>query len=165
MSAAALYCTQARFEKPCFLFPMCSNIHFCINAFIIISYHPFSYFSYCYTKTQVHRGNFDRDGGWGGIISVPAHTGYIRPHTLIYLSCLSSMPFPTQREMGADEIYTCMRWYSFWEKHMQFIWQKRALFAPISILFTTMLHQQHSVPPSCTWESVMDVHVHIVSKY
>lgn len=71
--------------------------------------------------------------------------------------------FPAKREMGANEIYACMRWSSFWEEHMQFLWQKRAPFAPISIIFTTMspTTQCHHFKS----ETVMNVHVHIVSKY
>lgn len=90
------------------------------------------------------------------------HRLHRAPHAdLSQLSFWAS--FPAKREMGVDEIYAYMRWNSFWGEHMELYWQKRDPFAPISIIFTTMspATQCHHLESG----SVMNVRVHIVSKY
>lgn len=61
-----------------------------------------------YTPTLAHCTSLKPETDSSGFVSVPAHTGYIRPHMMIYLSCLSERLSPP-REMGADEIFACMR--------------------------------------------------------
>lgn len=98
---------------------------------------------------------------WLHLCPSPHRLHWARHADLSQLSFWAS--FPAKWEMGVDEIYAYMRWNSFWEEHMQFYSQKRDPFALISIIFTTMspTTQCHHLESG----SVMNVHVHIVSKY
>lgn len=53
-----------------------------------------------YTPTLAHCTSLKPEAACSGFISVPAHTGYIPPHMLIYLSCLSERLFPQRERWG-----------------------------------------------------------------
>lgn len=53
-----------------------------------------------YTPPLAHCTSLKPEAACSGFISVPAHTGYIGPHTLIYFSCLSKRLFPPRERWG-----------------------------------------------------------------
>ena len=53
-----------------------------------------------YTPPLAHCTSLKPEAARRGSISVPAHTGYIGPPTLIYLSCLSERLFPPRERWG-----------------------------------------------------------------
>lgn len=69
-----------------------------------------------YTPPLDHCTSLKPEAASSGSVSVPAHTGCTRAHTLIYLCCrFECLPLP--REMGANEIYARMSGNSFfWGK-------------------------------------------------
>jgi len=53
-----------------------------------------------YTPPLAHCTSLKPEAACSGFISVPAHTAYVGPHTLIYLSCLSERLFPPRERWG-----------------------------------------------------------------
>lgn len=51
-----------------------------------------------YTPPLAHCTSLKPEAACSGFISVPAHTGCVGPHTLIYLSCLCETSFAAERE-------------------------------------------------------------------
>lgn len=114
-----------------------------------------------YTPPLDHCTSLKPEAASSGSVSVPAHTGCTRAHTLIYLCCRFEC-LPPPREMGANEIYARMSGNSFF-------WGKRTCNSSEGKerLSLPSYVSNHTEPPihSRTAESVMDAHRYIVSKY
>lgn len=117
-----------------------------------------------YTPPLAHCTSLKPEAACSGFISVPAHTGYIGPHTLIYLCCLSERLFPPRERWRLTRFTHVYEMKFILGRARDFLWQKRTPLAPVSILSTTTSLPLYTLPPFPEWESVMDVHVHNVSK-
>lgn len=117
-----------------------------------------------YTPPLAHCTSLKPEAACSGFISVPAHTGYIGPHALIYLSCLSERLFPPRERWGADEIYACIWDEIHFGKSTWTFSDRKEPFSLPSPFSPPPCLPPCALPPLPEWESVMDVHVHAVSK-
>lgn len=116
-----------------------------------------------YTPPLAHCTSLKPEATSSGFISVPAHTGYIGPHTLIYLSCLSERLFPPRERWGLTR-FTHVYEMKFILGRAHASSDRKEPFLLLSPFSPPLCLPPYTPPPFPEWESVMDVHVHNVSK-
>lgn len=113
-----------------------------------------------YTPPLAHCTSLKPEAACSGFISVPAHTGCIRPHMLIYLSCLSERLFPPRERWGSTRFTHIWDEIHFGKSTCNCTDRKETLLLP------SPLSSPLCLPPQCHHlESGSLMNVHIVCKY
>lgn len=118
-----------------------------------------------YTPPMAHCTSLKPEAASQWLHLCPSPHRLHRGPTRWFISAVFANGFSRQeRDGGWRDLRMYMRWNSFWEKHTDFLWQKRTLSCSRLHSLHRCVSHHTRLPPFPEWESVMDVHVHNVSK-